>query len=214
MIFIYFFCFVVQQIFVEHDGASRRKSGNWKKESRQKAQPTKAAAAQFTCLVRLLIRLLIRGLYSPGCKNTRELIKMIGMRRQWAANDRMGQGPLQSLFWSEHYCLCMNVRVEGDQCLFCVYLDSWAADCFQCAAVDRAFSFHLPQIGSKASFSWLRKTDMEADGACGEATGRLWRFYQSFSRSRSPLSNCAHISQWCFLLSHNQACLFLREKTS
>lgn len=97
-------------------------------------------------------------------------------------------------------CAWMCTLKETSACLFCVYLDSWAADCFQCAAVDRAFSFHLPQIGSKASFSWLSKTDMEADGACREANGRLWRFYHSFFRSRSPHSDCVHISLQRFLL--------------
>lgn len=103
--------------------ASRRKASNW---GWRTIMP---AAAQIAWLVRLLMWFLIRGLYSPDFGNITELIKMIGMEKvgcQWED----GRGPTQSLFWSEPYCLPVNVPVDDGQPLLYVYLDSWASSLF------------------------------------------------------------------------------------
>lgn len=112
-----------------HRCASRRKASNWRWRRRLKVQCIMPAAAQIAWLVRLLMRFLIRGLYSPDFGNITELIKMIRMEKvgcQWQDS----RGPAQSLFWSEPYCLPMNVPVDDGQCLLYVYLDAWASSLF------------------------------------------------------------------------------------
>lgn len=64
-----------------HCCASRRKASNWGWRRRLKVQRIMPAAAQIAWLVRVLMRFLIRGLYSPDFGNITELIKMIGMEK-------------------------------------------------------------------------------------------------------------------------------------
>lgn len=59
----------------------RRKASNWGWRRRLKVQHIMPAAAQIAWLVRLLMRFLIRGIYSPDFGNITELIKMIGMEK-------------------------------------------------------------------------------------------------------------------------------------
>ena len=64
-----------------HCCASRRKASNWGWRRRLKVQYIMPAAAQIAWLVCLLMRFLIKGLYSLDFGNITELIKMIGMEK-------------------------------------------------------------------------------------------------------------------------------------